>query len=81
MLHAKSVTDENFKILSDYNTITPANDETTPLPGHPLSPMSVNSASTQPHTTPDSPISSKQPIDFIVNDMKDEQKLIILMRR
>ena len=73
MLRAKGVIDENFKILSDYNTITPANDETTPLPGHPLTPISANSAPTQTQTTPDSPISSEQPIDFIVNDMKDEQ--------
>ena len=32
-----------------------------------------NSASTQTQTTPDSPISSEQPIDFIVNDTKDEE--------
>ena len=73
VLRAKGVIDENFKILSDYNTITPANDETTPLPGHPLTPISANSAPTQTQTTPDSPISSEQPIDFIENDMKDEQ--------
>ena len=47
VLRAKGVIDEHFKILSDYNAITPANDETTPLPGHPLTPMSANSASTQ----------------------------------
>ena len=35
--------------------------------------MSANSASTQTDTTPHSPISSNQPIEFIVNDMKDEQ--------
>ena len=73
VLRAKGVMDENFKILSDYNTITSANGETTPLPGHPLTPMPANSASTQTQTTPDSPISSEQPIDFIENDMKDEQ--------
>ena len=73
VLRAKCVIDENFKILSDYNAITPANDETTPLPGHLLMPMSANSASTQTETAPHSPISSKQPIYFIVNDMKDEQ--------
>ena len=32
-----------------------------------------NSTSTQTQTTPDSPISSEQPIDFIVNDTKDEE--------
>ena len=73
ILRAKGVRDENFKTLSDYNTITPANDGTTPLPGHPLTPMSANSALTQTQTTPVSPISGEQPIDFIVNDMKDEE--------
>ena len=49
------------------------NDKTTPPPGHPLTPISANSASTQTQTTPVSPISSEQPIDFAVNDTKDEQ--------
>ena len=35
--------------------------------------MPANSASTQTQTTPVSPISSEQPIDFIVNDARDEQ--------
>ena len=65
--------DEHFKVLSADNTITPASDEITPLPGHPLTPMSANSASTQTQTTPVSTISNKQPIDFTVNDTKDEQ--------
>ena len=73
VLRANGAIDENFKILSDYNRISPANDETTPLPGHPLTSMSVSSALTQTETSPHSPISNKQPIDFIVNDMKDEQ--------
>ena len=45
----------------------------TPIPGHALTLMSANSASVQTQTTPVSPISSEQPIDFIVNDTKDEQ--------
>ena len=73
VLRVKGVIDENFKYLSDYNAITPANDETILLPGHPLMAMSANSASTQKETTPDSPISSEQPIDFTVNDMKVKQ--------
>ena len=73
VLRAKGVIDENFKILSDYNTITPSNNQTTPLPGHDLTPVFASPASTQTETTPHSPISSKQPTDFIVNDMKDEQ--------
>ena len=44
-----------------------------PLPGHPLTPVSAKSASTQTQTTPVSPISNEQPTDFIVNDAKDEQ--------
>ena len=51
-LRAKGVIDEHFKILLADNTITPASDETTPLSGHPLLPMSANSASTQTQTTP-----------------------------
>ena len=47
VLRAKGVIDENFKILSDYNTITPSNNQTTPLPGHPLTPVFASSASTQ----------------------------------
>ena len=43
------------------------------LPGHPLTPMFAKSASTQTQTTPVSPISSEQPIDFVINDKKDEQ--------
>ena len=35
--------------------------------------MSANSASTQTQTTPISPISSEQAIDFVVNDTKNEQ--------
>ena len=35
--------------------------------------MSANSASTQTQTTHISPISSEQPIDFVVNDTKNEQ--------
>ena len=50
-LRAKGVIDELFKILSADNTITPASDETTPLTGHLLTPMSVNSAFTQTETT------------------------------
>ena len=62
-----------FKILSADNTIISASNETTPLPGHPLTPMSAKSASTQTQTTLVSHISSEQPTDFIVNDTKDEQ--------
>ena len=72
-LRAKGEIDKHFKILSADNTITSASDETTPLPGHPLTPMPANSASTQTQTTPILPISSEQSIDFIVNDTKDEQ--------
>ena len=74
-LRAKGVIDEHFKILSASadSTITPASDETTSLPGHPLTPMSTNSASTQTQTTTVLPIYSEQTIDFIVNDTKDEQ--------
>ena len=70
---AKGTLDEHFEILSLHNTITPANDKTTPLPGHPLTPMSPNSASTQMQIIPVSPIPSEQPLDFTVNDTKDEQ--------
>ena len=73
MLPAKDIIDEHFEILSPNNTITPANDKTTPLPGHPLTPMSPNSASTQMQAIPVSPISGEQPLDFTVNDTKDEQ--------
>ena len=62
-----------FKILSADNTIISASNETTPLPGHPLTPMSAKSASTQTQTTLVSHICSEQPTDFIVNDTKDEQ--------
>ena len=62
-----------MKILSADNTITSANDKMTAILGHPLTPMSSNSASTQTQTTPVSPVSSEQPIDFTVNDTKDEQ--------
>ena len=72
-LRAKGVIDEHFKILSADNAITSASDKTTPLPGHPLTPMSTKSATTQTQTTPILPISSEQPIDLIVNDTKDEQ--------
>ena len=64
-LPAKGVIDEHFKILLADNIITRASDKTTPLPGHPLTPMSANSTSKQMRTTPVSHISSKQPIDFI----------------
>ena len=70
---AKGTIDEHFEILSPDNTITPANDKTTPLPGHPLTPMSANSASTQMQIIPVSPIPSEQPLDFTVNYTKDEQ--------
>ena len=61
-LRAKGVIDKHFKILSADNTITSVSDKTTPLPGHLLrSPFQV------------SLISSEQPIDFIINDTKDEQ--------
>ena len=62
-----------MKILSADNTITSANDKMTAILGHPLTPMSSNSAFTQTQTTPVSPVSSEQPIDFTVNDTKDEQ--------
>ena len=70
---AKGTIDEHFEILSPHNTITPANDKTTPLPGHPLTPMSANSASTQMQIIPVSPIPREQPLDFTVNYTKDEQ--------
>ena len=70
---AKGTIDEHFEILSPDNTITPANDKTTPLPGHSLTPMSANSASTQMQIIPVSPIPREQPLDFTVNDTKDEQ--------
>ena len=72
-LRAKGVIDEHFKILSADNTITTASDETTVLPGHPLTPMPANSASTGTQTTSVSPIFIEQPIDFIVNDTKEMQ--------
>ena len=72
-LRAKGITDDHFKILSADNTITSASDEMAPLPGHSLTPMSAKSDSTQTQTTPVSPISIEQPIDFIVNDKKSEQ--------
>ena len=64
ILRTKGVIDEHFKIVSDYNTITPENEETTPLPGHPLPPMSADSVSIQMQITLDSPISSEQPTDL-----------------
>ena len=72
-LRVKGVIDEHFKILSTDNTIISGNNKTGALPGHPLTPMSAKSASTQTQTTPVSPISNEQPTDFIVNDTKDEQ--------
>ena len=72
-LRLKGVIDEHFKIPSAGNTIISASNKMTPLPGHPLTPMSAKSASTQTQTTPVSPISSEQPTVFIVNDTKDEQ--------
>ena len=72
-LCTKGIIDEYFKILSTDNAITSASVKIAALPGHPLTPMSAKSASTQTQTTPVSPISSEQPIDFVINDMKDEQ--------
>ena len=72
-LLVKGVIDEHFKILSADNTIISVSNQTKPLPGHPLTPMSAKSAPTQTQTTPVSPISSEQPTDFIVNDTKDGQ--------
>ena len=72
-LRLKGVIDEHFKIPSADNTIISASNKMTPLPGHPLTPMSAKSASTQTQTTPVSPVSSEQPTVFIVNDTKDEQ--------
>ena len=72
-LRVKGVIDEHFKILSTNNTIISGSNKTGALPGHPLTPMSAKSASTQTQTTPVSPISNEQPTDFIVNDTKDEQ--------
>ena len=72
-LRVKGVIDEHFKILSTDNTIISGSNKTGALPGHPLTPMSAKSASTQMQTTPVSPISNEQPTDFIVNDTKDEQ--------
>ena len=63
-LRLKGVIDEHFKILSADNTIISASNETAPLPGHPLTPMSAKSASTQTQTTPVSGISNGQPTDF-----------------
>ena len=70
-LRAKGVIDEHFKILSADNTITPASDKTTTLPSY--KPSHTISTSIQTQTTPVLPISSEKPIDFIVNDTKDEQ--------
>ena len=72
-LLVKGVIDEHFKILSADNTIISVSNQTKPLPGHPLTPMSAKSAPAQTQTTPVSPISSEQPTDFIVNDTIDEQ--------
>ena len=69
----KGIIDEHFKIILADHTITSASDKAAYLPGHPLMPVSAKSASTKTQTTPVSPISSEQPIDFIVNDTKDVQ--------
>ena len=63
----------NVIVSTGYNIITPSSNEITPLPGHSLIPMPTNSISTQTQSTHVSPISSEQPIDFIVNNKKDEQ--------
>ena len=63
-LCVKGVIDEHFKVLSADNTIISASNETVHLPGHPLTPMSAKSASTQTQTTPVSGISNGQPTDF-----------------
>ena len=49
-LLVKGVIDEHFKILSADNTIISVSNQTTPLPGHPLTPMSAKSAPTQAQT-------------------------------
>ena len=45
----------------------------TPLPGHTLMPNPAYSNLIQTQTTPVSPTSCEEPIDFVVNDSKYEQ--------
>ena len=45
----------------------------TQLPGHTLMPNPANSNLIQTQTTPVSPTSCEEPIDFVVNDSKYEQ--------